>query len=94
MENQLELKSFLQNMKSILIKVLCLKELNIDISLETDLVNGVGVDCLSLSSIDYVEFMAFVEEEYNITYDFYAKIHTLGDVYNYIQKYKAREVKQ
>lgn len=88
MENQLEIESFLDNMRSILMKVLCVKDLNIEITLETDLVNGVGTDCLGLSSIDYVDFLVLVETEYDIIYDFDTAVYTIGDVYNFIKEYR------
>lgn len=94
MERQLELDKFLEKMRSILKIVLCVKELNVDITLETNLVNGVGIDCLTLSSIDYVDFLVLVEKEYDITYNFDTMIYTLKDVYDYIQEYRMRELKK
>lgn len=89
---QIEVTSFLEKMREILSKVLCEECLEIPISLDTYLINGVGMNGLDLSSIDYVDFLVSVENEYDIIYDFSARIYTVGDIYNYISSYMARQV--
>lgn len=88
MKDYLELETFLDSMKSILMKVLMMEDLGIPVTRKTDLISGVGVNDLALSSIDYVAFMVEVEIEYNIIYDFDVRIHTIGDVYDYIVAYR------
>ena len=91
MDRQLDVISFLENMNSILAKILCTDKLDVPVTLETRLVNGVGVNDIELASIDYVDFLVCVEEKYNIVYDFETQIHTIGDVYNYIENCYAAE---
>lgn len=90
MTNILEVKPFLNSMSDILAEILYMETMDIPITLETKLVNGVGTDGMDLSSIDYVDFLARVEYEYNIVYDFNVTIHTIGDIYGYIKEYKAK----
>ena len=85
MDKNLEVISFLENMSNILAKILCVDKLDVPVTLETRLVNGVGVNDIELASIDYVDFLLYVEKEYDIVYDFETQIHTIGDVYNYIE---------
>ena len=81
---QLNTIPFLENMSSILAKVLCVEKLDVPVTLKTRLINGVGDNDIELSSIDYVQFLVRVEEEYGIICDFETQIYTIGDVYNYI----------
>ncbi len=88
MDHQMELVTFLENIGTILAKVLCVAQEDICVTLETKLVNGVGEGDIDLASIDYVDFLMCIEEEYNIVYDFDTKIQTIGDVYEYIQNFR------
>lgn len=87
----LDKQAFLKNIESLLQDVLAIDTLNIPITLETQLVNGVGENRIDLSSIDYVFFLVAVEDFYNITFDFDAKVFTVNDVYSYIVEYKEKE---
>lgn len=87
MSKEFELESFLKKISELLATTLCVDELNMEIDLATDLVNGVGNNSLPLSSIDYVEFLVMVETEYDVVYDFETTVYTIGDLYNYIVNY-------
>lgn len=87
----LDKQAFLKNIESLLQDVLAIDTLNIPITLGTQLVNGVGENRIDLSSIDYVFFLVAVEDFYNITFDFDAKVFTVNDVYSYIVEYKEKE---
>ena len=91
MNRRLEKDEFLKKISELLAKTLCLKELNVKIDFETNLVNGVGENCLTLSSIDYVDFLVMVEKEYDIGYNFDTTIYTISDLYNYVNCYEAIE---
>lgn len=84
---ELEIIPFLENMSSILAKILCVDKFDVPVTLKTRLVNGVGENDLELASIDYVQFLVRVEEEYGIICDFETQIYTIEDVYNYINNY-------
>lgn len=88
MNTILNTDEFLQKMKELLARAISVDELNMSIDLETNLVNGVGKNCLPLSSIDYVDFLVMVETEYDIVYDFDTTIYTIGDLYHYICNYR------
>lgn len=89
MNTVLNTEKFIQKMKELLARAILVDELNMPINLETNLVNGVGENCLPLSSIDYVDFLVMVETEYDIVYDFDTTIYTIGDLYHYICNYRA-----
>ena len=91
MEYILDVSSFLENITQILRKVLYNDIISIPITLDTELVNGVGSNNLDMSSIDYVDFLAIVEKEYDFVYDFDSQIYTVGDIYNYIISYKKKK---
>lgn len=91
MSEQLDLMIFLENMNSILANVLNVDKLSIPITLETKLINGVSTNGLDLSSIDYIDFIAIIETEYDIIYSFDTQIYTISDAYNFIKAYKEKE---
>lgn len=80
----------LNNIKDILFSILEIDDPLIPISKETVLISGSGDNYLSLSSIDYVDFLTCIEDEYDIIYDFNARLYTIGDVIAYIIAYKQR----
>jgi acyl carrier protein len=89
---QLDVKLFLEKVSSILGQILQGgNELEVPITLETSLVNGVGINDIDLSSIDYVRLLVIIEEEYDIIYDFTTVVYTVGDIYDYINNYKKKE---
>lgn len=92
MAEQLDVKLFLEKVSSILGQILQGgNELEVPITLETSLVNGVGINDIDLSSIDYVRLLVIIEEEYDIIYDFTTVVYTVGDIYDYINNYKKKE---
>ena len=88
MMDYLEKSVFLKNMESILKNTLGEDTLSVQIDMNTNLVNGIGTNCLNLSSIDYVYFIVDVENLYDMAFDFDAQVFTLNDVYEYIKNYK------
>ena len=50
----------------------------------TCLIGNIGNGILTLSSIDYVEFLVKVEQEFDIVYNFETRINTIGDLISYI----------
>lgn len=90
MNDRIDIAPFLETMGALLAKTLCIKNMNIPITLETKLVNGVGTNDIDLNSIDYVDFLVCIENEFDIIFDFEAKILTIGDIYQYINEYKAK----
>ncbi len=87
MAEQLDVKLFLEKVSSILGQILQGgNELEVPITLETSLVNGVGIN-----DIDYVRLLVIIEEEYDIIYDFTTVVYTVGDIYDYINNYKKKE---
>ncbi len=92
MKDQLEKDVFLEKMNTILSSIIGITDLS-TVTFETNLVSGVGVNDVDLSSIDYVKFLAEIEEEYNIVFDFETVMHNISDIYNYIQDYKMKESK-
>lgn len=92
MAEQLDVKLFLEKVSSILGQILQGgNELEVPITLETSLVNGVGINDIDLSSIDYVRLLVIIEEEYDIIYDLTTVVYTVGDIYDYINNYKKKE---
>lgn len=89
-DKQVDKKTFLKEIETILKKVLEIDELNFPLTFDTSLVSGVGMNTLNLSSIDYVDFLVCVETAYNIIYDFDIALYTIGDIYNYIVVYNCR----
>lgn len=81
-------EKFLEIVTQLLLETLQIEKTNIPITLKTDLVSGIGMDSLSLSSIDYVDFIIKIEEEFDITFDFNTVIYSVGDLYNYIKAYQ------
>lgn len=79
---------FLKTVESILQSVLEVDKIAVPITMETELVGNVGKDSLSLSSIDYVDFLVCIENEYDIVYDFDTRIYTLRDMYDYVMMYE------
>ena len=90
MKDQLEKDVFLEKMNTILSSIIGITDLS-TVTFETNLVSGVGVNDVDLSSIDYVKFLAEIEEEYNIVFE--TVMHNISDIYNYIQDYKMKESK-
>lgn len=62
----------------------------IEITEETSLIGNVGTEYIGLSSIDYVEFLAAVEDEFGIVYEFDTRINTVGELVNYIDKKRGK----
>lgn len=81
-------EKFLEIVTQLLLETLQIEKTNIPITLNTDLVSGIGMDSLALSSIDYVDFIIKIEEEFDITFDFNTVIYSVGDLYNYIKSYQ------
>lgn len=75
---------FLETIENILKEVLGLTELWNKLTMDTLLVYGVGQDSLDLSSIDFVQLIVKVEDQYNITFEFDVTINSLQDLYNYV----------
>lgn len=48
-------------------------------------------DSLAMSSLDYVEFMVSVEEEFNIVFDFNSRINSINQVVDYVCSEKPNE---
>lgn len=82
---------FINDMSKMIANVLCMNSIDMNITFDTKLVNGIGDNDIELSSIDYVEFLVNIENKYNIEFDFNVKIYTIGDVYNYLISYLNRE---
>lgn len=75
---------FLKSIEDILKEILGITELWVNLTMDTSLVFGVGENSLDLASIDFVDLIVKVENEYNVTFEFDAAIYTLQDLYNYI----------
>ena len=58
-------------------------ENNIEVNMETHLIGVVNENDLGLSSIDYVELIVKVEQEFDVIYDFDVQLNTVGDLINY-----------
>ena len=84
-------ENFIEDIKEILAKVINSNEYNGIISFDTNLVDGIGTNSIPLSSIDYVKFLTYIEEKYDIIYDFETVIRTIGDIHNYIYITKEKE---
>ena len=56
----------------------------IEIDENTELISGSDDNYLSMSSIDYVEFLVTMEDMLDIVFDFSARIETVGDLISYI----------
>ena len=67
----INLVEFLDNVKVLLAKILCVNKLDLPLGLDTKLVNGVGINDFDLASIDYVEFLVLVEKEYDNMMKYY-----------------------
>lgn len=87
MKQNLDVNQFLAKTSEILAKTLCVEKIEVPITLDTRIINGVGANDLELSSIDYVDFLMQIEEEYDIVYGFETIIYTVGDIYNYVREY-------
>lgn len=59
-----------------------------EITRDTYLVNKTGKEQINLSSLDYVRFITEVENRFNVFYNFEGNLNTVGDIMNYISKYK------
>lgn len=73
--------------RKILADVLEIAEDEISLDVDTRLVGGLVANGIELSSIDYVEFMVKIEEEFNIVYEFDTQINTVSDLISYINHY-------
>lgn len=81
----------LMEIKEILMEVMEVEECDYDkykINRETYLVNKVGVEQINLSSLDFVRFIVEIENKYGVFYDFEEDLTTVGNVIDYISKYK------
>lgn len=78
----------LKKLEKILSRIMEEEELKSPISEETILISEDRTNGIILSSIDYVEFLVDVEKEFDIVYDFDVVFHTIGDLLEYIRKYK------
>ncbi len=84
LNESISITDFLKRTSLILGKVLCIEDLDVNISLDTKLVNGVGQNDFDLSSIDYADFIVLMETEFDFEFDFFVQIKTIGDMYNYL----------
>ena len=82
-----DVKNFLEIVNQLILETLQIESIGIPITLNTDLVSGVGRDTIDLSSIDYVDFIIKIEKEFDIIFDFNTKIYTVGDLYDYIMSF-------
>lgn len=87
MNNELDLNQFLAKATELLNQILD-DDIGFVLTRGTNLISEIGDKSVDLSSIDYVDFLVAIENEYNIVYDFDAKIETVGDMYHYIMKYR------
>lgn len=87
----IELPDFLEKIKGLLLSVLNIDDLGFELAMDTKLISGLGTNNLALSSIDYVDFLVCIENEYNIVFDFNVRIYTVRDIYDYIIAYKTQE---
>lgn len=92
MNEEIKTSYFLEQVKIALQKTLCIDNLNMDITLDTHLVNGVGANGLSLSSIDYIEFLVLMEDQFDISFGFDTAIFTVQDIYDFVLKYKSGDL--
>lgn len=76
--------AFLESVEDILKEVLGLSKLWKELTMDTLLVYSVGQDSLDLSSIDFVDMIVSIENQYNITFEFDFDIKSLRDLYDYI----------
>ena len=67
---------FLKSIEDILKEILGITELWVNLTMDTSLVFGVGENSLDLASIDFVDLIVKVENEYNVTFEFDAAIYT------------------
>ena len=67
---------FLKSIEDILKEILGITELWVNLTMDTSLVFGVGENGVDLASIDFVDLIVKVENEYNVTFEFDAAIYT------------------
>jgi len=91
MDYQINESTFLERITALLSKFVGRQRLPSSITFETILIEGVGENGVDLSSIDYVDFLTRVEDDFDIAFDFETMIYTIGDIYHYIHSYKERE---
>lgn len=78
----------LEKIEDALHKVLEVESLDVDIRDDINLVGGISFGNLGLSSIDYVEFIILMEDEFNIVFDFDVRINSISEMVDYIKNEK------
>jgi len=87
MNQELSIDFFLEKVNEILSSVLETNALP-TVTITTDLVSGIGANSISLSSIEYVEFILMIEKEFGVVYSFEKELNTVRELYDYIISYR------
>ena len=67
--------------------IACKQKQNIDIDENTKLGDVVGVNCITLSSLEYVELIVEIEKRFDVIVDFDVDLFVVKDIIDYIIYY-------
>lgn len=91
MSYEICLDQFIETIKVYLAASFGIKPEHLSVSMESNLIQGFNDEQYCLSSIDYVELLAYMEEKYDVIFDFDTEIYTVEDLYSYIISSKQNE---
>lgn len=74
---------------SLLKKILGDESLNVS---EESKFIGTCKDSLAMSSLDYIDFMVLVENEFNVAFDFDSRINSVSQIVDYVCSEKSDEL--
>ena len=67
--------------------IICQQNQHIDIDENTRLGDVVGINCITLSSLEYVELIVEIENRFNVIVDFDVDLFVIKDIFEYIIHY-------
>lgn len=67
--------------------IICQQNQHIDIDENTRLGDVVGINCITLSSLEYVELIVEIENRFNVIVDFDVDLFVIKDIIDYIIHY-------
>lgn len=82
----LEDNNILERLEKVLISILNIEHIQIEKAMHIG--NQLGENCLALSSLEYVQFILAIEEEFNVVIDYEVDMITIGNLIDYIRLYE------
>lgn len=82
----LEDNNILERLEKVLISILNIEHIQIEKAMHIG--NQLGENCLALSSLEYVQFILAIEEEFNVVIDYEVDMITIGNLVDYIRLYE------